>query len=58
VSDSSEDLAYQLSEQHRKAALENRNRLVPIVETILLWRRLRIALRGHQDDRNCTSTAQ
>jgi len=50
MSDSSEDVAYQLSEQHRKAALENREKLVPIVDTILLHGRLRITLRGHRDD--------
>ena len=50
MSDSSEDVAYQQSEQHRKAALENRERLVPIVETILLCGRLGIALLGHRDD--------
>jgi len=36
MSDSSEDVADQVPEQHRKAALENRERLFPIVETILL----------------------
>jgi len=50
MSDSSEDVAYQLSEQHCKAALENRERLVHIVETILFCGRLRIAQCGHRDD--------
>ena len=50
MSDYSEDVAYQLSEQHHKAALENQERLVPIVENIFLCGRLGIALRGHRDD--------
>jgi len=59
MSDSSEDVAYHMSEQHRKAALENRERLVPIVDTILLRGRLRIAQRGRFGTTgNCTSTAQ
>jgi len=36
LSDSSEDVAYQLSEQHRKVAFENLERLVLVIETSLL----------------------
>jgi len=44
MSDFSHDVACQLSEQRRKPALENRERLFPLVETIPLCGKHGIAL--------------
>ncbi len=40
----------QVNECHKKQVEENRQRLIPIVKTILLCGRQNIALRGHRDD--------
>lgn len=40
----------QLDDIHKQQVMENRQRLVPILKTIILCGRLGIALRGHRDD--------
>lgn len=40
----------QLDDVHKQQVMENRQRLVPILKTIILCGRLGIALRGHRDD--------
>ena len=40
----------QLDDCHKQQVLENRQRLVPILRTIICCGRLGIALRGHRDD--------
>ena len=40
----------QLDDVHKQQVLENRQRLVPILKTIILCGRLGIAMRGHRDD--------
>ena len=40
----------QITDTRRNQVLENRQRLIPIVKTIIFCGRLGIALRGHKDD--------
>ena len=40
----------QLDDIHKQQVLENRQRLVPLLKTIILCGRLGVALRGHRDD--------
>lgn len=46
------DILSQISKSREKAIQDNRERLVPIIETILLCGRQNIPLRGHRDDGN------
>ena len=46
----SQSIVNQISNTRRNQVLENRQRLVPIVKTIVLCGRLGIALRGHRDN--------
>lgn len=48
----SKKIINQVSSQRHQQATENRKRLVPIIETIILCGRQNMALRGHRDDGN------
>ncbi|KAI6647735.1 52 kDa repressor of the inhibitor of the protein kinase-like [Oopsacas minuta] len=50
VTGNSLSIINQLSDTRRNQVLENRQRLIPIVKTIIFCGRLGIALRGHNDD--------
>ena len=50
ISNLSLEMVNQLDQSHRQKSKENRERLIPIIKTILLIGGLGIALRGHRDD--------
>ena len=43
------DVYSQINSQHRQNVKDSRNRLIPIIKTIILCGRIGIALRGHRD---------
>lgn len=49
VSGNQEPIERQVNKKIQNQALENRKRLIPIVETVLLCGRQGLALRGHRD---------
>ena len=52
VAKTQDDILKQLDAKRKETVIENRKRLLPILKTVILCRRLGLSLRGHRDNSN------